>query len=75
MLKSILNVEGAQMLGRDETKQILGGYLPGICPSEGNPCLNNDPLPFPCMAGPQNLCCINGVYVAVVGDNCIGGIG
>ena len=76
MLKSILNFDGAQELGKEERKRISGGFsgFGGICPNEGDACGEDGHYftPFTCLAGPLNLCCKNGVLISVLGDNCYG---
>jgi hypothetical protein len=71
MLKSILNLEGVRELGRNEVKEINGGWN-GICPGEGDACDPNEPI-LPCLGGPEILCCVNGVLVSVgVTVGCLG---
>ena len=65
MLKQILNLQGAQTLGKEQLKSIQGG---GVVK---NRC---DILPenSPCRIGGQNGCCRNGQCVAGGVFACIG---
>lgn len=70
MLKSILNLDGATALSREEKANIKGAFRGNFCPSEGENCSVPDPtIEYPaCFGGEQSLYCINGIWRP--GDYC-----
>lgn len=61
MLKSILKLDGAQVLGKQEKEKISGGF-PGYCMEGGTCNATNDSNLVTCFGGPDMLVCENGVW-------------
>jgi hypothetical protein len=66
MLKNILNIKGIELIKKENQKNINGGNLciDEECPIEGGSCCGPVYRGPWCMAGPQNLGCVNGVWMA-----------
>ena len=64
MLKSILKLNGAKELSREEEATVKGANLQSNCKSEGEPCSlwDNAADEAECFAGEQQLYCIDGVW-------------
>lgn len=66
MLKNILNSKGVNAIHKEDQKNINGGSrfcIDEQCPEEGGFCCGGPYWGPMCMAGPQNLVCVNNVWI------------
>ncbi|WP_109301700.1 hypothetical protein [Aquimarina sp. AU474] len=66
MLRSILELQGVELLENEVKKNINGGVTAyGICPSAGDTCCAGGFLLIPCLGPESPIVCVNGVWTEI----------